>query len=156
MRPPRKAQALGGNRPLPGNPLFHIDPRNQWSALSPALLAPLADQSITGRGGRMADALQAMSSGNNFPPVVSAAGNNIFCAPRLASARTVDTGGSSALASSLRRMRKACPAAERDVLSSALRLLAASPTCDAPDHADHPTTPDRSFMRGHCISSDQV
>lgn len=99
MRPTSKAQALSGNWPLPDNLLSHIDQQNQWSALSPALLSPLADQSITGWGGRMADALQAMNSGSNFPPVVSAAGNNIFCDPLLASATTVDAGGSSALPS---------------------------------------------------------
>lgn len=43
MRPTSKAQALSGNWPLPDNLLSHIDQQNQWSALSPALLSPLAD-----------------------------------------------------------------------------------------------------------------
>ena len=92
-RPTTKAQALSGSWPLPDNLLSHIDQQNQWSALSPALLSPLPGQSITGWGGRMADALRDLNAGSTFPPVVSASGSNIFCDADIAASTAVDPGG---------------------------------------------------------------
>jgi len=100
MRPTTKAQALSGRWPLPDNLLSHFDQQNQWSTLNPALLSPQGNQSVTGWGGRMADALRAMNAGNTFPPVVSVAGNNLFCDPLLVSATAVEVDDSPALPSS--------------------------------------------------------
>jgi uncharacterized protein (DUF1501 family) len=96
-RPTTKAQALSGSWPLPDNLLSHIDQQNQWSALSPALLSPLAGQSITGWGGRMADALRNLNAGATFPPVVSASGSNIFCDADIVASTAVDSAGAFSL-----------------------------------------------------------
>lgn len=92
MKPTTKDQANSGNWPLPDNLLSHIDQQNQWSMLNPS-----APSALTGWGGRMADALAALNAGGSFPPVVSAAGSNLFCDGVSARSTAVDPGGDSSV-----------------------------------------------------------
>lgn len=90
IQPTTKAQALSGSWPLPDNLLSHIDQQNQWVMLNPAL-----PSTLTGWGGRLADALTASNAGARFPPVVSAAGSNLFCDGAVSVSTAVDPGGTS-------------------------------------------------------------
>ena len=92
-KPTTAAQAKSGSWPLPDNLLSHIDQQNQWVALNPG-----SPDTLTGWGGRMADALQSANASARFPPIISAAGSNLFCDGLVAGAAAVDAGGDTGIA----------------------------------------------------------
>lgn len=93
IKPTTGAQVNSGNWPLPDNLLSHSDQQNQWVTLNPVL-----PDTLSGWGGRMADALQGANANARFPPIASAAGSNLFCDGVTTSAAAIDSGGAAAIA----------------------------------------------------------
>ena len=92
-RPTTAEQANSGSWPLPDNLLSHNDQQNQWVTLNPA-----NPDTITGWGGRLADALQGNNSAARFPAITSTAGSNLFCDGALGTAAAIDAGGAAGIA----------------------------------------------------------
>ncbi|GAC1423268.1 MAG: DUF1501 domain-containing protein [Burkholderiaceae bacterium] len=90
IQPVTRDQVISNAYPLPDNLLSHIDQQNQWSTLNPGA------SDMTGWGGRMADALTTANANARFPPVISVAGNNVFCDGAVAVSTAIDSGGSNA------------------------------------------------------------
>ncbi len=93
IKPTTGLQATSGSWPLPDNLLSHSDQQNQWVTLNPTL-----PDTLTGWGGRVADALQSANVAARFPTTTSAAGSNLFCDGLITSAAAVDAGGVAAIA----------------------------------------------------------
>jgi len=73
VSPTTQAQYRGRTVPIPANLFSHSDQQNQMQTAGPDSKLP------TGWAGRVADVLQSMNTGAQYPAVVSLAGAPIFC-----------------------------------------------------------------------------
>jgi uncharacterized protein (DUF1501 family) len=88
VAPLTQQQYFNGQVPVPDNLFSHSDQQNQWQT------AQLSGVPSTGWAGRMADLLIASGSCSNpaFPPIISVAGQTIFCTGNQAQPFTMSPG----------------------------------------------------------------
>jgi uncharacterized protein (DUF1501 family) len=80
-----------GSPMIPVNLFSHSDQATQWQSAAPNELAS------TGWGGRIADALQSLNAGSQYPAVISSGGCGEFCTGSQTFAGTVPSSGPSVL-----------------------------------------------------------
>lgn len=71
--PLTRAQYLAKTVAVPANLFSHSDQQNQWQTAMPT------SNSATGWAGRVADVMQSLNAGSQYPTIVSLAGAPIFC-----------------------------------------------------------------------------
>jgi uncharacterized protein (DUF1501 family) len=79
--------AANGGSAVPAALFSHSDQASQWQTSVPSGLG------ATGWGGRMADSLQSVNSGAQFPPVTSISGCGLFCTGQSTLPATVPSTG---------------------------------------------------------------
>ncbi len=96
VAPLTQQQYFNGLVPVPGNLFSHSDQQNEWQT------AQLSGVPSTGWAGRMADLLVASGSCSNpaFPPIISVAGQTIFCTGNQTQPFTMNPGAPPGLADS--------------------------------------------------------
>ncbi len=94
VAPTTRAQYLARSVAVPANLFSHADQQNQWQTSMPNSASP------TGWAGRLADAIQPMNLGAQYPTIVSVAGSAIFCTGQATSPSTIIPGNVSGLACS--------------------------------------------------------
>ncbi|MGD1092249.1 MAG: DUF1501 domain-containing protein [Bryobacteraceae bacterium] len=77
----------GGSSSLPVNLFSHSDQTTQWQTTSPTETSP------TGWGGRLADQMQSLNTGAQFPTVVTTSGLAAFCTGAQTLPSVVPPGG---------------------------------------------------------------
>ena len=88
---PTTRQTYQSQQSLPENLFSHSDQQDQWQT---SKLSGLAN---SGWAGRVADALAAANSGAQFPPILSVAGNPIFCTGDVTRPFTMNPGSTPGL-----------------------------------------------------------
>ena len=96
VAPLTQQQYFNGLVPVPANLFSHSDQQNQWQTVQ------LSGVPSTGWAGRMADLLVASGSCSNpaFPPIISVAGETIFCTGNQTEPFTMNPGAPPGLADS--------------------------------------------------------
>jgi uncharacterized protein (DUF1501 family) len=96
VAPLTQQQYFNGQVPVPDNLFSHSDQQNQWQTVQ------LSGVPSTGWAGRMADLLVASGSCSNpaFPPIISVAGETIFCTGKQTEPFTMSPGAPPGLADS--------------------------------------------------------
>src|SRR5215470_6280482 len=73
VQPTTRAQYQGRSVPIPSNLFSHSDQQREWQTSSAGSLQS------TGWGGKIADLMNAVNAGSQFPTIVSVAGAPVFC-----------------------------------------------------------------------------
>ena len=89
--PLTRTQYLARSAAIPANLFSHSDQQNQWQTAMPTSSSP------TGWAGRVADAVQAMNAGSQYPTIVSVAGAPIFCSGKNTQPASIIPGNVSGL-----------------------------------------------------------
>ena len=89
--PLTRTQYLARSAAIPANLFSHADQQNQWQTAMPT------SNSATGWAGRVADAIQSMNAGSQYPTVVSLAGAPIFCSGKTTQPASIAAGNVSGL-----------------------------------------------------------
>jgi uncharacterized protein (DUF1501 family) len=90
VQPTTKA-AYQASQNLPENLYSHSDQQDQWQS------AQLAGTPVSGWAGKVADNVQSLNTGAQFPPILSISGNPIFCTGITSRPFTMDPGQSPGL-----------------------------------------------------------
>lgn len=90
VQPTTKA-AYQASQNLPENLYSHSDQQDQWQS------AQLSGTPVSGWAGKVADNVQTLNTGAQFPPILSISGNPIFCTGIMSRPFTMDPGQSPGL-----------------------------------------------------------
>ena len=83
---PTTQAAYQASQNLPENLYSHSDQQDQWQS------AQLSGTPVYGWAGKMADSVQTLNTGAQFPPILSISGNAVFCTGVATNPFTMDPG----------------------------------------------------------------